>query len=498
MTVSNKDRAGETSSPVKYLENIIEHIPTGIIIIDRSGKVLMMNRWQEKMSQVRREQVIGDFFHEKWERLFEQGIMGDYWKLLEEGTPFQTVVHDVYPQFYDQKISAISRGMPLPDGQGFVLLHDVSPEMQRDRRGMEKLAGDLAESNNFLADLIDSSPNLVITADKKGRIESFNRTAESVFGLSRDEVLGRPLSELFTTPLDMDRYMSVADSSRGVEALCRRKDGSSFPVLMKRRNILGREGRARAVLFILTDISWEKAMEEKLALTEKLAVYSELMAGIAHQLNNPLVGVANFSSLLLNRISPDDPNREMVETINEAAQKCRTLLTTMIKSLREPKSTFHTVDLAETISGAVDAAVREHPSGHQPGLAIDLPNVLPPVRGDSLQLLEAFKNILINAFQAAGESGRVSLKARREAAAGKIKIVIHDTGPGIATEHRQRIFEPFFTTKKNSGGGLGLSFAFRVIKTHGGWIEVDEASGPGASFTITLPVYETDREAPAL
>ena len=105
---------------------------------------------------------------------------------------------------------------------------------------------------------------------------------------------------------------------------------------------------------MFTDITYEKVMEEKLALSEKLAIYSELMAGIAHQLNNPLVGVANFASLLLEKTAPDDPNRNLVATIHEASQRCRTMLSTMIKSLREPESTFHLVDLSEVVTRALE------------------------------------------------------------------------------------------------------------------------------------------------
>ncbi len=83
---------------IAFLENIIENIPTGIIVTDSEGRILMMNRWQEEISRIRREMVLGSYFHEKWDRLFEQGIMGDYWQLLQNEKPFQSTVHEVYPQ----------------------------------------------------------------------------------------------------------------------------------------------------------------------------------------------------------------------------------------------------------------------------------------------------------------------------------------------------------------------------------------------------------------
>lgn len=333
-----KKTLDESRARIAFLEDVIENVPTGIIVTDRHGKILMMNRWQETISRIRREQVLGTFFHEKWERLFEQGIMGDYWELLEYGKPFQATLHEVYPQFYEERVSAFSRGTPLTGGNGILLLHDVSTEMQRDRRDILQLSEQLAESSNFLKNLIDSSPNVVITTDQNGISKSANRTAGQVFCYEEDHFLGQHVSFMLKEPAELDRCLSIALDGRAVEVTCARKDGSAFPTRMHVRDILGSTNEVQAKLFLFTDLTWEKRMEEKLALSEKLAIYSELMAGIAHQLNNPLAGVANFLSLLLERMDRSDPNRSLAETICEAAQKCQTMLSTMIKSLREPNT----------------------------------------------------------------------------------------------------------------------------------------------------------------
>ena len=478
----------ELEARVAFLEEVLENVPVGVILLDPKGKVLAMNAWQENTSRIRREQVLGDYFHERWERLFQQGFMKDYWKLLENGTPYQSIVHDVYPQFYDQKISALSRGAALPGGRGFILLHDVLPEIQRDKRGLERLTRQLDESRNFLANLIDSSPNAVVTATVEGRIRSVNRTGEDLFGISRSELAGRPLESLLAQPHDLERYVSLARGGGPVEVWCQNGEGRSFPARMQLRDIKGRDGDVQAKLYLFTDVTREKAMEEKLALSEKLAIYSELMAGIAHQLNNPLVGVANFAALLADRIGSDDPNQELVRTIVEAAETCRNMLRTMIKSLREPESTFHAVDLGAVLAGALEAARREEAAAAALVEVSEERDSSPlTVRGDSLQLLEVFRNILVNAFQAMPRGGRLTLRTRADEAAGEVGVVVGDTGPGIAEENLTRIFDPFFTTKKNTGGGLGLSFAYRVIKSHSGRITVQPARPHGAVFRVTLP-----------
>lgn len=486
-----KKTLDELKARIAFLEDVIENIPTGIIVTDRLGKILMMNRWQEHISRIRREQVLGTFFHEKWERLFEQGIMGDYWELLEYGKPFQATLHEVYPQFYDERVSAFSRGVPLTSGKGMILLHDLSTEMQRDRRDIVQLSERLAESSNFLKNLIDSSPNVVITTDQKGIIKSANRTAEQVLHYGEDHLIGQHISFMFEEPAELDRCRSIALDGRAVEVTCVRKDGAAFPTRMHVRDILGSTNEVQAKLFLFTDLTWEKRMEEKLALSEKLAIYSELMAGIAHQLNNPLVGVANFSSLLLERMDQRDPNRPLVEIICEAAQKCQTMLSTMIKSLREPKSTFHTLDIGELLGTALQRSLSEEPAlAKLVRVKTIIHTDLPPIRGDSLQLLEAFRNIFVNALQAMPEGGELTVKTMARALEKEVHVCISDTGAGILAEHRDKVFEPFFTTKKNTRGGLGLSFAYRVVKSHSGRIDVQSSEQTGTTFTISLPIYE--------
>ncbi|MGO9569543.1 MAG: ATP-binding protein [Desulfomonilaceae bacterium] len=475
---------------IAFLENIIENIPTGIIVTDSEGRILMMNRWQEEISRIRREMVLGSYFHEKWDRLFEQGIMGHYWQLLQNEKPFQSTVHEVYPQFYDEKVSALSRGAALSEKAGFVLMHDVSSEMQQDKRDIQELSRQLAESNNFLTNLIDSSPNVVITTDEGGIIQSANKTAEEAFLYSREYFVGRHVSFTLKEPPKLDLWLSIAHSGEPVEVTCERGNGDPFPARMYVRDILGKSGRVQAKLFLLTDLTWERAMEEKLALSEKLAIYSELMAGIAHQLNNPLVGVANFSYLLLERMNPQDPNRALVDTIHEAARKCHTMLATMIKSLREPRSTFHTVDPGDILESALEVALNEERDRFsRVRLIKSLDGSLPPLRGDSLQLREAFRNVLVNAVQAMPEGGTLTVEAGVDTIRQKIRISISDTGIGIPTENRERIFDPFFSTKKESGAGLGLSFAYRVIKSHSGEISVISSESAGTTFLITLPSW---------
>ena len=345
----------------------------------------------------------------------------------------------------------------------------------------------MEEQTGFLTNLIDSSPNVVITTDEKGRIRSVNRTGEELLEYQRGELEGREISLVFADmPGGSDRWQSGQASDRPVDVQGLKKSGRRFPARMQIRDIRDHEGRLQATLHLITDISHEKAMEEKLALSEKLAIYSELMAGIAHQLNNPMVGVANFSSLLLEKTEKNDPNRELVETIHEASQRCRAMLATMIKSFHEPRSTFHTVDVAAVLTRAKADLDLERNLGRYE-FSSDVAPDLPPVRGDAIQLAEVFRNLMVNAVQAMPGGGRLGLRADHDRESGLVRIMVEDSGHGIPPQLEEQVFEPFFSTKKGAGYGLGLSFAYRVVQNHAGRITVRSAQPTGCVFEVALP-----------
>ena len=481
----------ELKARVAYLEDILDSIPVGIIVADAKGKIMLMNRWQENISRIKREKVLGSYFHEAWRRLFDQGIMSEYWKLLDEGKPYHMVLHEVYPQYYNEKISAISRGAPLSEGKGVVILHDISKEMQHDHRVLGVLTKKLTESANFLTNLIDSSSNIVITTNPAGIIESINKTGVQLLQYGRRSLCGKHISFIFKDPVEFDGYNSIAVTGRGIDVWCKKKNDKVFPAKMHKRDIKDSEGNSQAKLYLLADLTWEKTIEEKLALSEKLAIYSELMAGIAHQLNNPLVGVVNFSALLLQKLGTGDPNRKLVETIFEAAQKCNNLLSSMIKTLHDPMSTFCAVDITAVLQRAIQVAWenRSAGAGHIT-LKKNIHKKLPVIRGDSLQLIEALRNIIDNAIQAMPDGGELGIQAVIRKDEKEIHLQISDTGIGIPEENLEKIFTPFFTTKASTGGGLGLSFSFQVIKRHSGIINVKSTLQKGSVFTVILPFFD--------
>lgn len=230
--------------------------------------------------------------------------------------------------------------------------------------------------------------------------------------------------------------------------------------------------------------------------TEKLSALGELLAGVAHELNNPLSIVVGYSQLLASQI--DDPvHLDRINRVTRAAERSAKIVKTFLAMARQKPAKMEVVDLADVIETAVDvAAYGLRTSGGR--LSVHCDPRLPLVMADKDQMVQVFSNLIINAEHAMdgmGTDARLSLRA--EGRNGDVEATIADNGVGMAADVRARVFDPFFTTRDpGAGTGFGLAFCHRIVITHGGELSVESESGRGATFTIRLPgVAEGDCEA---
>jgi PAS domain S-box-containing protein len=482
------DSLKNLKSRVKFLEEVIEYMPFGVMVLDVNGRNLLMNRALEKVSKITREKVLGQYFHEEFPNLLAKTELGHhYWSLVHHKKSFEYIFHDMHPKL---KISGIGLGAALPDDEGLILVHHVSEKIREDKHTLAILANNLNESKVFLQNLIDSSPSAILTVSGNGTLRSINKTAEYIFGYTSEELLWKPIAKLFRNKLKLEHLFSSNAIDSGVEIECLKKNKKLFPGRLQISKLQEDRQNSQESLFIITDISREKSLEERLAISEKLAIYSELIAGIFHQINNPLVGVVNFSSILLERMDENDVNRQMVENMHQAALQCRKLITSMMKGFREPQSTFSNVILSDMLKHVVEESLKEHSSAVNKVRIVDrISTSMPVIKGDALQLSQVFRNLLDNAFQSVTSDGTIEISSSLDQTNNEVSISIVDSGCGIPLENLSKIFTPFYSTKKNTGGGLGLSFAHRVITNHSGRIEVSSTENIGTSFTVFLPVH---------
>ena len=241
---------------------------------------------------------------------------------------------------------------------------------------------------------------------------------------------------------------------------------------------------------VARDVSEDRRLEtDRAALREQLAqseALSQLVAGIAHELNNPLQAVLGNVELLrrTQRLSPRVLTllREVHRESDRAARIVRNLLLLAGSGqiVRRPVSVHAALGRALALRAA---------SCRRVGISIErhLDAGVPRVSGDGLLLQQVFHNIIMNAEQAIGDAGgRIEVRSAYAEPQHRVSIAIRDTGPGVAPDVLPRIFDPFFTTK-DAGSGLGLALALRIVREHGGDIVAANDQGGGAVFTVHLP-----------
>jgi len=239
---------------------------------------------------------------------------------------------------------------------------------------------------------------------------------------------------------------------------------------------------------------------QKLVQSEKLATMGSLLAGVAHELNNPLAVVLGRAALLSQKLA-DNPLAADVQKLANAAARCGRIVKNFLALARQRPPERAQVQLNQIVQEAVELVA--YPLRvDSVDVRLDLVDHLPPVWVDPHQLHQVVVNLLSNAHQAMRQTPpprQVTLTTQHDPARGSVSLNIGDSGPGIPPELQAKIFEPFFTTKPpGEGTGLGLAICRGIVESHGGSMRVESASGHGAVFVIDLPVerrHETRPEA---
>lgn len=355
--------------------------------------------------------------------------------------------------------------------------------------------------------IVDHALAAVLTIDENGLIVEFNPAAERMSGRKRADVIGHTTEAIVPESLRQAYLEDLRRLRRGeapqmigrrVEATALRLDGSEFPVdTVLWRTHVGERTYYTASMYDLSERNAAKKQLERqreaLRQAEKLAAMGSLLAGVAHELNNPLAIVMGRASLLEDKCADPDLRAD-ASRIREAAERCGRIVRTFLAMARQRPPQRAAVQLNELVRGAVELLQYNLRTA---GVVIEqrLQPELPDVVGDADQLGQVLLNLLVNAQQAVAQvepPRRVLIETGARADAVWLRVA--DSGVGVSGEHRERIFDPFVTTKSEGAGtGLGLALSRSIVAEHGGTLQLESASplGRGASFCIELPVRST-------
>jgi PAS domain S-box-containing protein len=377
----------------------------------------------------------------------------------------------------------------------------VAERTQEAMRAAEE-ARESAESLREQAQLLDMAHDGILSLDWNGTVRFWNRGAERMYGWTREEALGRTSRDLlkseFPEPLEgIEDKVATAGYWEG-ELVHTHKNGSKLRV--SSRWALRRRGKeAPGILEITTDVTERSRIEEQLRHTQKLESLGVLAGGVAHDFNNLLTGILGNSSLALDNVSPNHPNRALLEEVMRAAERAADLTRQLLAYAGRGRFVMRTLDLSDLvreISGLVQTSLPK-----QAQLRLQMSDDLPGIDADPGQLQQIVMNLVINGAEAIGpEGGSVLVRTGLQevdshyistmSSAGEllkpgryVALEVHDTGSGMDEATLAKIFDPFFTTKF-AGRGLGLSAVSGIVRAHHGAMKVYSKPGQGTTFKV--------------
>lgn len=373
----------------------------------------------------------------------------------------------------------------------FSELHRKTRELQALNRELEQRVAERSAELRERADLLELATEAILVRNAEGVIRYWNAGAETLYGWTRDEALGRNAHELLGT--DLLTVLPQIQAGLAAEGRWdgnlrhRRKDGREI-VVASRHAV---HESASVVLEINRDITAQVMAEEALRRNERLAAMGKLAGIVAHEINNPLEAITNTFYLLSQHPSLDDEARHYAELADQELARIAHITRQTLSFYRESQRAVP-VTISELMENVLELQQRP----------IQLANVelekrytaTGSVHGFPSELKQVFMNLVSNAIQAMPSGGRLRISIKdapgRNGSPASVEVFITDTGSGISPEHGQRLFEPFFTTKSVKGTGLGLWISRGIVHKHDGSLRFRSLFTPTrttTTFRISVP-----------
>ena len=347
------------------------------------------------------------------------------------------------------------------------------------------------ERRRVLATALEAMEQPVFIVSRDLIVRYANGAAAAEFGHTADELVGLHAGTFqvhaWSTQDGTVATRAMEDDGHWAgERQLRRRNGDDFPAWVIVSPIHDGKGRRVGHVIVVRDLTEERRIAEQLRQSEKLVALGELVAGVAHEVNNPLTGISAFAQLLLeDELSGEQ--KESVSLMKREADRAVSVIRDLLAFARKTGPRTVLVDMNDLVEQTLRLrayAVRST------GVTIDtrLDPALARVRGDDRQLQQVLLNLIVNAEHAMTSTPLRQLTVTTGNEGSRVVVEIKDTGTGMTPEVQKRIFEPFFTTKpEGSGTGLGLSVSYGIMQSHAGTLSAQSVVGIGSTFRLSLP-----------
>ena len=379
-------------------------------------------------------------------------------------------------------------------GVGF-LASWLSEQLRRSAQEIRTQARSLQELRALHRHIVSSVPTGLVTIDNEHRITSFNSSAETITGLTVEQVLGYPLADFFR---DLKYVLDNPKKLGGVQR------EESIIIVNRRRRYLGwsispllkASGEPIGFIFMFQDITRVKELERQSYRAEKLAAIGELSAAIAHEIRNPLAAISGSIQLLKNNVKLGGTDKRLMDIVIRETEQLNRWITDFLDYSRPPPMDRKALDITRLIDDTLTVARQDEKMN---GITVERQGTDPVwVLGDEARLRQVLWNLLMNAAQAMPGDGilAVAVESVDNGSRPLVEIKVSDTGCGIPPDEQDRVFQPFFTTKER-GTGLGLAVVHQIVSHHDGRIDLESEVDKGTTFRLLLPLSLPPVTSPA-
>ncbi|MGO7611120.1 PAS domain S-box protein [Rhizobium ruizarguesonis] len=481
------------------LDALVHVLDGADIIIHRlEGTITHWSIGCENMYGWSREEAVGENVYELLATRFPEPAESIHEQLKSRGFWQGEIIHR-HKNGQDIHVASRCVLVNLPDGDPAVI------QSNSDVSALRKAEQEVRSREAHLRSILDTVPDAMVVIDQKGIVISFSKAAESLFGMTSEEICGRNVSNLMPNPYRdahdgyIGRYLGTGEKriiGYGRVVTGQRADGSQFPMELHvgEATVDG----ARIFTGFVRDLTSRVKIEEDLRQAQKMEAVGQLTGGLAHDFNNLLTVISGNLEMIEDKL-PAGPLRDMLREAQDAAGDGAKLTGQLLAFGRRQPLSPKQVDLGQLVMGFSDLLRR------MLGEDIKLSTVVSGsgfnVLVDSSQLQNAILNIALNARDAMPKGGSLTTEVSRvhldadyakmypEVRSGHFALIsMTDTGSGMSDEVKKRAIEPFFTTKEvGSGTGLGLSMVYGFVKQSGGHLQIYSEVGRGTTIRIYLP-----------
>jgi len=488
LTILARDMTASRKNEARFTE-LFETLQEGIYITTPDGQILDANPALVRMlGYGTKEELLAkkvpDILTDAGER-----------KLLKREVEQQSAIQgrEITLQRKDGRpIICLNTAATVRDNAGTVIRYQGAVMDITARREIEHR---LHQQQEFARRLVDSFPDLILVLDTNSHFTFVSPRCKEVLGYELEETRemklgGRTHSE--DLPALLSLYADIVAGKQtfaSLEVRVRHKLGEWRRIRFNFSPLFDESDKIDGVVMSGRDVTELKRLEEQLIQSEKLAAMGQMLAGVAHELNNPLTAILGVTELLRERGGIEEETKRQLDLTHRQARRAARIVQNLLDFSRPTAPQKKPLDVNTLVERTLQ--LHEH-SLRRNNIAVDfhpLPDV-PGVVGDANQLMQVFLNLLTNAEYAireVRESGRIQIRLVRDSS--RIAVTFQDDGVGIRPEAFPHLFDPFYTTKRPGGGtGLGLSICMAIVREHGGTIEAESLPAGGSAFTVYLPV----------